>query len=127
MNGEYEPTLQCTNQLSVDLRTVPRIPMRQCCFVRVRSDVVGGSVYWENVGEARLLVKTMTYTGATVGRRVRPDPYNIFASPVSPFCQDLSASLQSLPGATSNPHENEGGIGGKGRYRKILQVVPCER
>lgn len=39
------PTLQCTNQLSVDLRTVPRIPIRQCCFVRTSKDVVGGSVY----------------------------------------------------------------------------------
>lgn len=38
------PTLQCTNQLSVDLRTVPRMPIRQCCFVRASRDVVGGSV-----------------------------------------------------------------------------------
>ena len=36
--------LQCTNQLSVDLRTVPRMPIRQCCFVRTSNDVVGGSV-----------------------------------------------------------------------------------
>jgi len=36
--------LQCTNQLSVDLRTVPRMPIRQCCFVRASNDVVGGSV-----------------------------------------------------------------------------------
>jgi len=41
----YKPTLQCTNQLSVDLRTVPRIPIRQCCFVRVSNEVVGGSVF----------------------------------------------------------------------------------
>jgi hypothetical protein len=38
------PTLQCTNQESVDRLTVPRIPIRQCCFVRVKRDVVGGSV-----------------------------------------------------------------------------------
>lgn len=44
----YIPTLQCTNQLSVDLRTVPRMPMRQCCFVRTSNDVVGGSV-WNTV------------------------------------------------------------------------------
>jgi hypothetical protein len=43
-SGICIPTLQCTNQLSVDLRTVPRIPIRQCCFVRTSRDVVGGSV-----------------------------------------------------------------------------------
>lgn len=43
----YSPTLQCTNQLSEDLRTVPRIPIRQCCFVLVSNEVVGGSVLSE--------------------------------------------------------------------------------
>ena len=42
--GVCIPTLQWTNQLSVDLRTVPRMPIRQCCFVRTSNDVVGGSV-----------------------------------------------------------------------------------
>ena len=41
---DYTPILQCTNQLSVERRTVPRMPMRQCCFVLVSSEVVGGSV-----------------------------------------------------------------------------------
>jgi len=35
------PTLQCTNQLSVDLLTVPRIPIKQCCLVLANKDEVG--------------------------------------------------------------------------------------
>jgi hypothetical protein len=42
--GANVPTLQCTNQLSFDRRTVPLMPIRQCCFVRVNKDVLGGSV-----------------------------------------------------------------------------------
>ena len=43
--NEHVPTLQWTNQESVERRTVPRMPIRQCCLVRVSRDVVGGSVW----------------------------------------------------------------------------------
>lgn len=48
------PTLQCTNQLSVDRRTVPLMPIRQCCLVRVSKDVVGGSVCGSGTSTGRI-------------------------------------------------------------------------
>ena len=44
VSGTRIPTLQCTNQLSVDPRTALRMPMRQCCSVCTSRDVVGRSV-----------------------------------------------------------------------------------
>ena len=82
----YIPTLQWTNQLSVDLRTVPRIPIRQCCFVRVNNEVVGGSVC-----EKRSVMKKVQYLErddyprALITRLIRLHPNNILTPPIAPL------------------------------------------
>ena len=61
------PTLQWTNHESVERRTVPRMPMRQCCLVRVSREVVGGSV-WICVVSRRGKVEegVLSYTGPVI-------------------------------------------------------------
>jgi len=84
-SGARIPTLQCTNQLSVDLRTVPRIPIRQCCFVRTSRDVVGGSV-------CNTVISAL-YLNAQIGRRT-PGPLLLMEFV---FTQTMSSHLR-------NPH-----------------------
>lgn len=81
---------------------------------------------WGSIWKTEWDVGAKTHARAAIGVDVGLNPDDIFASPVTPFCEDFATPLEALACAAADPHEDKRRICSEGGYREFLELVPAE-